>query len=172
MLHFSFAEYIYLFLSGIAAAIIDAVAGSGGIVTVPVLLSIGAPPIFALGTNKLQEPIGQLVATWRFIKTRELSWSLIVTICGYSIVGISAGVLSVQLIHNIYLQKLLPILLMLVLIYIVCSRKLFAHQNKPKIPIVLFAVILDRASGSIMVSLAQEQGYYGHLHSSTFCQWT
>jgi len=147
MLHYSFIEYIYLFLSGIVASTIDSIAGSGGIITVPVLLSIGAPPIVALGTNKLQEPIGQFIATWRFIKTGELRWKLIIYICGFSIAGVSAGVLSVQLIHSGYLQRLLPILLMLALIYIVFSRKLFVYQTKPKMPFILFSIIFGSSIG-------------------------
>ena len=37
----------------LAAGFIDAVAGGGGILTVPALLSLGLPPHIALGTNKL-----------------------------------------------------------------------------------------------------------------------
>lgn len=35
------------------AGFIDAVAGGGGMLTVPTLLSLGLPPHIALGTNKL-----------------------------------------------------------------------------------------------------------------------
>lgn len=42
-------------LGGVAlvAGFIDAVAGGGGMLTVPALLSLGLPPHIALGTNKL-----------------------------------------------------------------------------------------------------------------------
>ena len=43
-------------LFGVAtvAGFIDAIAGGGGLLTIPALLSTGLPPAVALGTNKLQ----------------------------------------------------------------------------------------------------------------------
>ena len=46
----------------------DAIAGGGGLITVPALLAAGLPPHFALGTNKAQSVWGSssaLVAFWR-----------------------------------------------------------------------------------------------------------
>lgn len=44
---------VVLALVAFAAGFIDAVAGGGGMLTVPALLSLGLPPHIALGTNKL-----------------------------------------------------------------------------------------------------------------------
>ena len=38
----------------LVAAFIDAIAGGGGLITIPALLMTGMPPAMALGTNKLQ----------------------------------------------------------------------------------------------------------------------
>ncbi len=51
-----------------AAGTIDAIAGGGGLVTVPALLAAGLPPHLALGTNKGQSTFGSLSALvnyWR-----------------------------------------------------------------------------------------------------------
>ena len=44
---------LVLALVAFVAGFIDAVAGGGGMLTVPALLSLGLPPHIALGTNKL-----------------------------------------------------------------------------------------------------------------------
>ena len=47
------STFILLAFCGIAAGFIDSIAGGGGLLTVPALLSIGIPPAQALATNKL-----------------------------------------------------------------------------------------------------------------------
>ena len=42
-----------LFAAAFIAAFIDAIAGGGGLITIPALLMTGMPPAMALGTNKL-----------------------------------------------------------------------------------------------------------------------
>ncbi|MFN0063425.1 MAG: TSUP family transporter [Myxococcaceae bacterium] len=51
-----------------AAGWVDAIAGGGGLITVPSLLAIGLPPHLALGTNKGQSVFGALAALIRFAR--------------------------------------------------------------------------------------------------------
>ena len=51
-------QYLLLALAGAAAGFIDAIAGGGGLISVPALLWAGLPPQVALGTNKLQSSCG------------------------------------------------------------------------------------------------------------------
>ena len=60
--------YFLLFLAGFAGGFIDAVAGGGGLITVPVLLATGMSPQVALGTNKLQASFGTSMAVWRYAR--------------------------------------------------------------------------------------------------------
>ena len=48
------------------AGTIDAIAGGGGLLTVPALLAVGLPPHEALGTNKGQSMFGSLAAILRY----------------------------------------------------------------------------------------------------------
>lgn len=45
---------LLLFLVAVVAGFIDAIAGGGGLITIPALLATGIPPVVALGTNKIQ----------------------------------------------------------------------------------------------------------------------
>ena len=55
-------------LVGVAlvAGIVDAIAGGGGLITVPAFLAVGLPPHLALGTNKGQSVFGSFAAMVRF----------------------------------------------------------------------------------------------------------
>ena len=46
--------YILLFFVALIAGFIDAIAGGGGLLTIPALLAVGVPPVQALAHNKLQ----------------------------------------------------------------------------------------------------------------------
>jgi len=57
-----------LTLVAFAAGLVDAIAGGGGLLTVPALLAAGLPPHLALGTNKGQSVFGSgaaMVSYWR-----------------------------------------------------------------------------------------------------------
>ncbi len=58
----TFPSYLILFVSGLLAGFVDAIAGGGGLITLPALLSVGLPPQLALGTNKFQGSFGTLSA--------------------------------------------------------------------------------------------------------------
>ncbi len=55
-----------LTLVAFAAGLVDAIAGGGGLLTVPALLAAGLPPHLALGTNKGQSVFGSGAALVRF----------------------------------------------------------------------------------------------------------
>ena len=50
------------------ASFTDAIAGGGGIISVPTYLLAGLPAHYALGTNKLSAGLGTIASTGRFIK--------------------------------------------------------------------------------------------------------
>ena len=52
-----------LFVVACVAGFIDAIAGGGGLITIPALLMAGLPPAMALGTNKLQSCGGSFSAS-------------------------------------------------------------------------------------------------------------
>src|SRR3989338_1602239 len=51
-----------LALVAFIAGFIDAIAGGGGLLTIPALLTAGLPPHLALGTNKLSSTFGSAAA--------------------------------------------------------------------------------------------------------------
>ena len=67
-MEFELYYYLLFLATGIFAGFIDAIAGGGGIITIPVLLASGMPPHVALATNKLQGTFGSGMASLNFIR--------------------------------------------------------------------------------------------------------
>lgn len=109
---------------GALAGFVDAVAGGGGMITVPALLSAGLPPIAALATNKMQSSIGTTIAVltyWRrgFVSVRALMPSVAATFAGSMI-----GALVVKQIDTSLLNVAVPIALIGVALYFLFAPSL------------------------------------------------
>jgi hypothetical protein len=63
-----------LALAAFVAGTVDAVAGGGGLVTLPALLAAGFPPHLALGTNKGQSVFGAAASLSRFAAAGMVDW--------------------------------------------------------------------------------------------------
>ena len=60
--------YVALTATAVLTGFIDAIAGGGGLIMMPALLSAGVPPINALATNKLQSMFGTATAFSNFAR--------------------------------------------------------------------------------------------------------
>lgn len=94
-----------------AAGFVDAVAGGGGLVTLPVLLLCGVPPHLALGTNKMAVSLGSLAALCSFaskglVERRVASWGSLAAFLGGAF-----GSWLALLVDSVLLGKLLVFLL-------------------------------------------------------------
>ena len=64
---------LLLFCTGLIAGMVDAIAGGGGLITLPVLLAAGLGPTEALATNKLQGSFGTLSSSLYFIRRKMVN---------------------------------------------------------------------------------------------------
>jgi len=108
-----------LVFAALLAGMIDAIAGGGGLVTLPALLLSGMAPVMALGTNKLQSLFGSLSATIAYARAGQVDLKSQSTEALLAGLGGLAGALAATLLPGALLQTLLPVLLMLVAFYFV-----------------------------------------------------
>lgn len=75
------------------ASFMDAIAGGGGIISVPTYLIAfaGLPAHYALGTNKLSSGIGTMFSTGRFIRQGYVDWRLFAPAAVFSLLGSVGG---------------------------------------------------------------------------------
>ena len=109
---------------GFVAGFIDAVAGGGGMLTVPTLLASGLPPHVALGTNKLASTFGSCTASITFYRKKLFNpvfWRYALI---YTAIGAILGTILVSYIATEWLEKGLPILIMATAIYTLFARNI------------------------------------------------
>jgi len=127
-----------LFLTGAVAGLIDAIAGGGGLITIPVLLGIGLPPQYALGTNKLQATFGSASAMAHFVRAGTVDLRDAAAGVFWTAVGAVLGSYTVQQIDPGFLKRCIPFLLLLILCYTVFTPKLGAEEVRPRMTKGLF----------------------------------
>src|SRR5688500_13631455 len=62
-------ELAMLVGAAFVAGTIDAIAGGGGLITLPTFLALGVPPHVALATNKAQSVFGAFSALFRYARS-------------------------------------------------------------------------------------------------------
>lgn len=134
-------------LAALIAGFIDAIAGGGGLITIPALLATGMPPALALGTNKLQSCFGSLTATLYFrrqglIQIRRLWPHIVCTFCGSA-----AGTLLVQHVDPTLLSKVLPFLLIGFSIYFLFSPRISNQDGAQRLTPIAFAFLIGTSIG-------------------------
>lgn len=123
-------EWVYAFLFAVAiiAGVVDAIAGGGGLITVPSLLLAGLPPMVVLGTNRLQAVIGELTTSLMFIASRQFPLQGMILGVLFTSVGALSGAVAVSLIDKAALEVLLPVLMVAITLYSIFSRRLKATE--------------------------------------------
>ena len=106
------------------ASFMDAIAGGGGIISVPTYLLAGLPMHVALGTNKLSAGLGSLASTGRYIKSGYVDWKLGVPSIVLALVGSHFGTKLQLMIDEVYLQYLLLVVLPVVAFVVLRQRQL------------------------------------------------
>lgn len=128
-----------LFGVALVAGFIDAIAGGGGLLTIPALLATGIPPAVALGTNKLQACGGSFSASLYFLRQKAVNLRQIWLLILMTFVGASLGTLLVQNIDVNALKAILPFLILLIALYFLFSPSISNNDRKQRLSYPLFA---------------------------------
>ena len=112
-----------LALSAFAAGLVDAIAGGGGLLTVPALLAAGLPPQVALATNKGQSSFGAISSFASFwtkdgIDRKRAPLGFV---CGF--LGSLAGAQVLLLVRPEPLKPVVLVLLVLAAAFVAWPRK-------------------------------------------------
>jgi len=143
-----------LFFTGGIAGLIDAIAGGGGMLTLPILLSVGCPPHIALGTNKFQSTFGSFTSTFYYrqhdvVKVREAYSGII-----FTITGTIAGTSLVQKIESGFLEYMIPWLLLGTAIYMIFTPRIGDSDKKSRLEKNIFYLIFG-------ITLGFYDGFFG-----------
>jgi len=116
--------YPFLFAAGFGAGLIDAMAGGGGLITIPVLLGLGMPPQTALGTNKLQGTFGSGSAMLHFVRAGVVDLRACTAGIAWTACGAGLGTIAVQSLDPAFLRTTIPLLLIAIALFMLFSPAL------------------------------------------------
>lgn len=143
------------------AGFVDAIAGGGGLISLPAYIIAGVPAHFALGTNKLASSMGTTVSTGRYLKNGYMKGKQMIRIavlcCVASLIGSSIGSsLSLRVSEQV-LKNLMIVVLPVVAFYVMRNKNLGSVETKEPLP--------DKAMLAIAVLAAffigGYDGFYG-----------
>jgi uncharacterized membrane protein YfcA len=153
---------LLLFFAGFSAGFIDAIAGGGGLISVPALLWAGLPPQVALGTNKRQATWGTLMAVRRYARAGLVSWSQVRLAVLVTFIFACLGTWTVTQVSNEVLKKIVPWMLLGIAVYVLLSPGLGRTQARARLSLTFFALL----GGSVI-------GFYdGFFGPGTGTFWT
>lgn len=107
------------------AGVVDALAGGGGLITLPAYLAAGLDPALLLGTNKLSSSIGTVASAARYWRRLKLPLRPFLPVVASALVGALAGARLTLLFDPRWLRPLLLVALPLV------GAAVYAHREPP-----------------------------------------
>lgn len=144
-----------LVLAALVAGTVDAIAGGGGLITLPALLAAGLPPHLALGTNKGQSVWGSGIATFAFWRAGSLDRKRARISFPLGLLGSFGGAALVQLVPPATLRPLVLILLVAVALFLT-----FRKTPKPRTePVPMRAALIRTALLALLIGAYD--GFFG-----------
>ncbi|OMH27979.1 TSUP family transporter [Motiliproteus sp. MSK22-1] len=138
---------LLLFVTGLVAGGVDAIAGGGGLIALPVLLATGMNPVEALATNKLQGSFGTFSATYYFVRKKLVDLRQMRLMIACTFIGAVSGTLLIQLLDANLLASLMPVLLVLIALYFMFSPRISDQDTEKRVGSALFALVFTTAIG-------------------------
>ena len=100
------------------AGFVDAVAGGGGLISLPAYMIAGLPVHFAIGTNKLRTTL----ATARFAKNGYIAWKNALLCIVTALIGSSLGAKLALQLDDYYFKRLILVILPCTALYLTFGK--------------------------------------------------
>lgn len=114
---------------GFLAATVDAIAGGGGLISLPALLLVGVPPHLALGTNKFAASLASLNSSITFARSGKVHIPLVKWQIPFTLIGAFLGAWAVLHVSSEFLSKAVLVLILVVGIYTMVHKTLGMKNN-------------------------------------------
>ena len=123
--------YTYLIVCPLVflASFVDAVAGGGGLISLPAYLLAGIPMHNAIATNKLSSATGTVISTVRLCKNKFVDWGLAIPCVSMALLGSYIGAHIVLIASDRFLKWMLLPILPIVAFYVMKKKNLDEHQE-------------------------------------------
>lgn len=112
------------------AGLVDAIAGGGGLISIPAYLFAGLPVHTVIGTNKLSSAMGTSLATYRYWKSGFIRWRIAAPCAVLAVAGSLLGANLSLIADSTFIKYLMLVLLPFLAVYVLRNTSL-AHQKAP-----------------------------------------
>jgi uncharacterized membrane protein YfcA len=146
-------EALAIAAAGCVAGAINAVVGSGTLVTFPVLVALGYPPLIANVSNNIGLVPGAVAGAWGYRRELEGQRHRALWLSVFSIAGGLVGATLLLVLPTSAFDAIVPVLIAIALILVVIQPRLdraLAHRRRP-----------DGEHGAAMRGAVAASGVYG-----------
>ncbi len=134
---------------------VDAVAGGGGLISLPAYMIAGLPVHNAIATNKLSSAMGTSIATTKLALAHYIPWKKALPCVIAALIGSNIGANLALLVSDALFKRIMLVVLPLTAFYIFRTRDL--DKIRPELPPLKSALI---ATGIALV-IGMYDGFYG-----------
>lgn len=121
---FTLNKFLILASLCFISAVIDAMVGGGGLISLPAYYAIGLDPHIALGTNKLSASLSTMISAFKFWKAKKVQFEFLRKLIFFSFFGAILGVETALAINPQYFKPISFVLLIFVFIYTILNKNL------------------------------------------------
>jgi uncharacterized membrane protein YfcA len=146
-------EALAIAAAGCAAGAINAVVGSGTLITFPVLVGLGYPPLIANVSNNIGLVPGAMAGVWGYRRELAGQRHRAVWLGAFSVTGGLLGATLLLTLPTSAFDAIVPVLIALALVLVVIQPRLdraLAHRRRP-----------DAEHGGLLRAAVTASGTYG-----------
>ena len=149
------AHYLIVCPLVFLAGYIDAVAGGGGLVSLPAYLISGLPAHYAIATNKLSSAMGTTLTTIRYARDGFIPWKQAIFCVIFALIGSSCGAELALMLDADVFKMIMLFILPVTAIYVFKSKALVTE--KPPLSFTKTMIL----SCAIALVIGAYDGFYG-----------
>lgn len=145
-------EYLVVCPLVFLGGFVDAVAGGGGLISLPAYMIVGLNPIDAIGTNKFSASCGTFVAMMRYSRCGFIHWREIIPAIVTALIGSWFGARLALLVENDMFKIIMLVILPLTAVFVLNKRTLSKyrcpyHSRKTTTIIAILALMMGVYDG-------------------------
>lgn len=137
------------------AGFIDAIAGGGGLISLPAYIFTGLPVINCIATNKMSSSMGTTIATVKYAKGGFIPWKLALFCIPCAFAGSTIGANIALSISNEVFRIIMLIILPLTAVYVLTRKELTSKKEPHSSKVMLILSML------IAFAIGIYDGFYG-----------
>ena len=123
-MEFDIVKFLILAVFCFLAAVIDAISGGGGLISLPAYFAVGFSPHVALGTNKVSSTLSTIASSFKFWKSKKINVEIVSKLFIFSFIGAILGSLTTISIEPKYFKPISFVTLILVFLYTLKNKNI------------------------------------------------